>query len=435
MKRRRDDAASVESGDIVMPGADAAATCLSSCAATHANEAAAATAAAVGKATTATDLHHAFAGENLPTKPAAFVVNGLLSAVECTRLIDWGAARGWSFGWGDEDPNAAKRRNFRSAHTVEFDDPTLASAIWQRLKVCIQPSVSVDGVLAGDMSSGGKWLASGIHSKFMLVQYREGGHFSPHSDGFLVVGAHERTLYTCLIYLNDLVDGGGETDLLVQQEELPSEEFSGSGSGESSSSGGGGGGSIFVQDEKGRFRARAGLLRTVHSQRPKQGNALCFFQTTLHEGTPVHDRTVKYMLRADVLFKRAPASIPPTFAAADDAAFQMLQRAEALEATSMNQSAAAEVHLEGQNQFAAIDETSKQRARALSAFSSSISAGATTEAVASQPKSKRSWLLEQRWAEAKKLRATGMVRSPLVAAMFGGSIEHAAAAAALWRTR
>ena len=235
---------------------------------------------------------------------------GVLTEAEAAALVGWAAQRGFSFGWGRHDADAHRRRDFRSAHTVELDDEALSSRLWARLRGVLPAELTVADT--GDCSADGVWRAAGLHKRLLFVEYRAGGHFSPHADGFFVTSLHERSLFTCLIYLNSLAaSAGGETQLLA-----PAEPEAQAGDGSE------GEGPVLEQDGAGRWRGAPHKLRVTHSQRPVCGSALCFFGTALHEGAPVLDETQpKYLLRADVLYHRQRPRDAPPESADDRAAF------------------------------------------------------------------------------------------------------------------
>ena len=119
---------------------------------------------------------------------------------------------------------------------------------------------------------------------------------------------------------------------------------------------------------------------------------------------PTHDQNVLLMIRRRV---RHPTSVSPPRGAAgaeevdshaearDSAAFALLQQAEAIESVRVNAPPAA-------------DDTK------------------TKTALPPAPVAKSS---------PRALREAAFEKSPAVAALFGGSVEAAARAAALWRTR
>lgn len=147
---------------------------------------------------------------------AARATKEVVSHGEAEALVDWARAQGFSFGWGNDDTHAARRKNYRSAHTVEVEDNALATQLWHRLRHALPSVVHVASSECDDPSSVGDWRAVGLHSRLLFVEYRDGGHFSPHADGFLVTGLHERSLFTALIYLNDVEVGGERGSMFAQ---------------------------------------------------------------------------------------------------------------------------------------------------------------------------------------------------------------------------
>ena len=140
---------------------------------------------------------------------AARAVDGVVDRNEAEELIEWARTQGFAFGWGKDDTNACRRKSYRSAYTIEVDDTALAARLWRRLRHALPNPVHVSSVDCDDPSGVGDWRAVGLHPRILFVEYRDGGHFSPHSDGFLVASMHQRSLFTALVYLND-VDVGGK---------------------------------------------------------------------------------------------------------------------------------------------------------------------------------------------------------------------------------
>ena len=54
----------------------------------------------------------------------------------------------------------------------------------------------------------GTWKAVGVNEHLLFARYTDGGHFSPHTDGYTIVDFNKRSLYTLLLYLNDCQEGG-----------------------------------------------------------------------------------------------------------------------------------------------------------------------------------------------------------------------------------
>lgn len=138
----------------------------------------------------------------------------------------------------------------------------------------------------------------------------------PHIDGSTIVDLNTRSMYTLLIYLND-VNVGGETFLL---------------SGDQCK--------ITKMDEKdhtlrGREEARISAIK------PAKGTAAFFYHNLLHEAAPVGEGEVKYICRADLLYQRDPPILTST---EDQEAFELYERSRieeskgnALEACKMFQ--------------------------------------------------------------------------------------------------
>jgi hypothetical protein len=126
--------------------------------------------------------------------PAAFVASEVLDRAEVAEQLKWASEVGWQFGWGRGDQSANRRRDYRSAFTVEVDDAALAMQLFERIRHAVPAQLTVRTAeqAGGDVSAMGEWHVSGLSARLLYVQYRGGGHFSPHVDGFLVEGMHVR---------------------------------------------------------------------------------------------------------------------------------------------------------------------------------------------------------------------------------------------------
>lgn len=231
------------------------------------------------------------------------VVDGLLSADECVRLIGAAeASNGFSF-W-DPDVTAVKR-SVRNADTLEFEDAALIDALYRRLLPHLTPVVtfSADDEERFEPDLEGEWVASSLNPHLLLNRYAPGGHFAPHADGSTIVDYNERSLYTVLIYLNDCA-AGGATQLLSSEA-----------------------GETCCEDAYGARIARAQAV--VHAVRPKPGRALMYYHQVLHAGETVGKGCHKYCLRTDVMYRRVP---PRGTAPHDVQAFELVLQARAAEA-------------------------------------------------------------------------------------------------------
>ena len=237
----------------------------------------------------------------------AFVLEGVLSEAECEALVRETERLEYSF-W---DP-ARKREDFRSAYTVEIHDTAIADRLWDRIQPHVVPSVTIsEDEERWEREIDGEWVAKGINPDMLFARYRDGGHFSPHTDGYTIIDLNERSLFTVLVYLNECTEGG--RTLMLELED----------------------GQSFDVDDKGRFRAPPTSIKGAAVVRP--GSVLVFYQTLLHEGEPVGPDHCKYIIRTDVMFSRKdPICVSPQ----DQAAYALLRDAEAAESAGDCQTAA-----------------------------------------------------------------------------------------------
>ena len=143
------------------------------------------------------------------------------SPPECTQIID-ATEKSDGFSFWDPEGADAKKRSHRNADTCEFSGAQLCASLWPRL----QPFVAARWSLAADASEarchepeleGGEWVATGLNEHLLVNRYGAGGHFAPHADGSTVVDFNRRSLFTVLVYLNDVAEGGA-TQLLSEEE-------------------------------------------------------------------------------------------------------------------------------------------------------------------------------------------------------------------------
>jgi hypothetical protein len=228
------------------------------------------------------------------------ILRNVLSKQECASLIASTDGMGYSF-W---DPSE-KRRDFRSADTVEVHSKALAQAVWRRIlpHIAALQTVVVDEAQARwEREIDGDWTAYGVNHELLFGRYRAGGHFSPHTDGNTVVDFNNRSLYSMIIYLNDCAEGGS-TRMLVLEE-----------------------GDSFATDSDGRFRGRE--ENVVDSCPVEAGSVLLFYQNIVHEGEPVGAGCTKYIIRTDLMFKR---DRPFCDSEKDRQAFRLMKSAEEIE--------------------------------------------------------------------------------------------------------
>ncbi|CDJ66356.1 dolichyl-di-phosphooligosaccharide-protein glycotransferase, putative [Eimeria necatrix] len=266
-----------------------------------------------------------------------FVLKGVLSNAECQRIIESAESQGFEY-WAKEadtgasmspsvdsanSKNSADDRNersenvspssrlskkanhsYRSAHTLEVEHPDLAEVIWQRVGNLVVKEVhfSPDDAERFERDLEGTWEACGVNSTLLFARYASGENFGPHTDGCTIKDFNCRSLWPMVIYLNT-PETGGETAILKEaQKDLP-----------------------FKTDAAGRLTADPECV--VYSCKAKVGNALLFYQAQMHEGRPVGNGSVKYIIRTDIMYRRKePLFTTP----ADKRAFALWQEAQLL---------------------------------------------------------------------------------------------------------
>lgn len=281
--------------------------------------------------------------------PRAFVVRGVLSDEECERLIGLSHANEESYSVASE--NGA---HYRNHDRLVIESEALASAVYARLtpalnahigEVVVRPpqndteveeskaEENDDGMDAGcrfelddaqrprltvhtgmdgvGFGSEGRWRHSGLNELLRFMHYREGGHLGPHMDGEYARDADHRSMYTVLVYLRDLPEGGATRFV----RSAPVERNAA--------------GIITAADED--------VIRAVQ---PERGMALVFYHHMMHDGQPLTVAgTEKYFLRSEVMFTREEESKRDATEAEVEAEAE-LRRAEALEAEGDYASAA-----------------------------------------------------------------------------------------------
>eukprot|EP01043_Picozoa_sp_COSAG02_P001567 COSAG02_NODE_33_length_50286_cov_83.550760_34_plen_445_part_00 len=237
------------------------------------------------------------------------ILRNVLSQEECASLIASTDGMGYSFWDPDE-----KRRDFRSADTVEVHSKALAKALWDRIlpHIAELTAVKVEEMQSRwERETDGDWTAYGVNHELLFGRYRAGGHFSPHTDGNTVVDFNDRSLYSMIVYLNDCEDGGSTRMLVLE----PGDSFS--------------------TDASGRFRGRE--ENVVDSCPVEAGSVLLFYQNIVHEGEPVGMGSMKYIIRTDLMFRR---NNPFCDSASDVEAFRLMKEAEEIENTQQGPASA-----------------------------------------------------------------------------------------------
>lgn len=174
-----------------------------------------------------------------------FTIPEFLSADECARWIAETDARGYTDAPITTAAGPVYDADVRNNTRVMYDDRAAAETLWRRL---------APYVTAAD-TRGGLWVPIGLNERLRFYRYEPGQSFRWHYDGAFMRGPGEVSRLTFLVYLNDDFEGG-ETEF--------------------------------------------------HDARiePHKGEALLFTHGVLHQGAEVR-RGVKYVLRSDVMFRRA----------------------------------------------------------------------------------------------------------------------------------
>jgi hypothetical protein len=179
-------------------------------------------------------------------RPLVWTVEGVLSAVECRALIARVEALGVEPAPITTAAGFVMRPEIRNNTRAVFDDPALASDLFQRLRAA--------GAVPPQLNDGER--AVGANERFRAYRYDVGQRFAPHYDGAFYRGSLEQSRITAMVYLNEGFLGG-ETAFLDY--------------------------GLRVQ--------------------PKAGMALLFQHRLLHEGCAVRSGT-KLVVRSDVMYRR-----------------------------------------------------------------------------------------------------------------------------------
>lgn len=218
-----------------------------------------------------------------------FVLSSVLSKKECEGLLRGAAAGGRKFTFWN--PDELDRTDTRNVDTIEVRDAGVAGEIWRRVRHLVAEKINIPAE-NDDWEYGleGTWQACGINPRLLFGRYGEEGHFSPHTDGHVIIDFNHRSMYSVIIYLNDCKQGGS-TQLMIPDKEKRYK---------------------FEKDKKGRYRLDPALV--ADRALPRAGNFLAFSQHLMHEGEPVGPGCVKYIIRTDVMYER----IPPVCDGPDD---------------------------------------------------------------------------------------------------------------------
>lgn len=216
----------------------------------------------------------------VPGFPYAEVWDGVFSEDECKEIISALEESGEFSFW---NPGNSARKSYRNVDTIEGNMKALSCFIWERIKGVFafhEFEISREDSYSEE-DNVGRWKSVGIYEKMFFGRYREGGHFGPHTDCSVCIDTNTRTLWTVLLYLNTVPeDGGGATSFVDESQKVEKR---------------------FI-DECGRERSNPSNV--VTRVQPKAGRVVTFFIADMHEGEPLSPGYTKYILRADIFYKR-----------------------------------------------------------------------------------------------------------------------------------
>lgn len=240
-----------------------------------------------------------------PSLDFAFVLDNVLSSKECENLVN---ALNANVEWTKWTEDKA-RLKFRDCETIEMNHPEFARRLFERIKRGMTET-EMDCVVSRESDPmrwqrdlEGNWLADGTVNDVLFSRYEEGGHFAVHTDGFNVETFDKRSLFSIVLYLNDVPEGdGGETVFFSNDAK-----------------------DKMKRDDMGRIIGDPAYI--VAKVRPVAGRATVFFHNILHQSEPIRyeSKTKKFIIRSDVMFTRNP---PLLVEEVDKNAFKMYQQAE-----------------------------------------------------------------------------------------------------------
>jgi hypothetical protein len=190
-----------------------------------------------------------------------YTLQPVLSRRECARLI----ALSESFGFrpaglaiGDDTYRKADR--VRNNLRVIFDAPSLALALWRRVRSRVEARHEGAHVV-------------GLNWRFRVYKYETGHRFHPHYDIRTTLPKGE-TRHSVVFYLNEQFSGGA-TRFFEEKDRA---------------------------SRQGQHRTRKCDNREKYALRPAVGGAVVFDHWLLHEGGLVTEG-VKYAVRSDVIYR------------------------------------------------------------------------------------------------------------------------------------
>ena len=138
------------------------------------------------------------------TKPYIFCLEDVLSQTECFEMIAFIESSNLAPAPINTVFGEKIKPDVRNNERVMRNDLELAENLFNRVKIQLP-------------SESNNYKLSGLNELFRCYRYKPGMKFAPHSDGAFERNERERSFYTFLIYLNEVVKGG-ETSFAVEPE-------------------------------------------------------------------------------------------------------------------------------------------------------------------------------------------------------------------------
>lgn len=200
---------------------------------------------------------------------------------------------------------------YRNMQRVATWGPEVAAVVYQRIRPFIDDSIVVTAdttTVHQDFlgATHGRWEPQCINPAWRVCKYEAGGHFAPHHDGDHVVSAREKSLLTCMLYLNGGFQGGGTNFISADQG--------------------------LYRDDQGRQCAEEKNI--LHRVQPEAGLCLLFHHRVMHEGAALlATDCCKYMMRTEVMYQNVEPEASAALDPADEEALRLVKQAEVLEET------------------------------------------------------------------------------------------------------
>ncbi|EFC47440.1 predicted protein [Naegleria gruberi] len=200
-----------------------------------------------------------------------WLIDGLVSEEECQEIIT-NECEKKEFESGTY--NNAQDRSIRNNSRLIMDNQNYSNWLWTRVKDYIPKLASeLSNKCVRRATTIGYELCE-LSDKIRFYRYYKGEFFAPHSDGGIVLESVEtidgeeyyvtkKSFLTLLLYLNEIPNGGGETEFLNKN-----------------------------------------TKQVEWSVEPKPGRILLFVHENYHQAKTVNqDGDVKFVMRTDVLYR------------------------------------------------------------------------------------------------------------------------------------